>query len=60
MFEREVTTLNWKGKALVLLCAPVALAGAFLSTLLVEVGVAVWRAAWELRFEWNRVRDFLR
>ena len=60
IYEREITTLNWKGKALVLLCAPVALAGAFLSTLLVEAGVAVWRAAWELRFEWNRVRSFLR
>ena len=60
IFEREIITLNWKGKALVLLCAPVALTGAFLSTLLVEVGVAAWRAAWQVRWEYNRIRSFLR
>ena len=60
IYEREITTLNWKGKALVLLGAPIALAGAFLSTLLVEVGVAAWRAAWQVRWEYNRIRSFLR
>lgn len=61
MFEREVYTLNWRGKALVLVLAPITLSGAFLSTLVVEIVNAVRRAWWELRFEWARIRmDFLR
>lgn len=60
IYEREVVRLNWTGKALVILGAPIALSGAFTFKLIEEVGNAFWRAWWEMRFEWNKVKMFLR
>ena len=60
IFEREIITLNWKGKALVLLCAPIALVGAFLSTFIVELGNALLRSWWQVKWEMWRIRSFLR
>lgn len=60
IFEREIVRLNWMGKALVILGAPIVLSGAFLSTFALEIGTALMRAWWELRFEWNKVKMFLR
>lgn len=60
IYEREVVRLNWWGKAVVIALAPLALSGAFLSTFALEIGTALMRAWWELRFEWNKVKMFLR
>jgi len=61
VFDHETVYLNNWGKALVIVCAPVALAGAFIRVFCTELATAIWRACWEVRWEWRRVRtDFLR
>lgn len=60
IYEREVVRLSRLGKVLLVLGAPIALSGAFLSTFALEMGTALIRATWELRWEWRKIRDFMR
>lgn len=60
IYEREIIRLNWMGKAMVIIGAPITLTGVFTFKLVEEVGNAFWRAWWEVRWEWRKIRDFLR
>lgn len=60
IYEREVVRLSRLGKVILVLGTPIALSGAFLSTFALELGTAFMRASWEFRWEWRKIRDFMR